>query len=110
MPNITFKKVIPFLYIITLALVGVILLRLTLFFRINPAEATVVDERIVGTPFHCFLLFTTMPAWIAGFVLGGGKSLSFPLMYLVQIIIYSFFGYLLYLVRRAVGRFLHRHR
>lgn len=100
MPKPTFKKMIPARYVITSALVGVILLSLTLFFRVNPAEGSVVDENIIGTPFHYFLYFTTMPAWIAGIFIGRSTFLSFPLMFLIQIIIFSFLGFLFYLALR----------
>ncbi len=36
--------------------------------------------------------------------------LPYFMMFLVQIIIFSFLGFLLYLVHRAVARLLHRHR
>ena len=85
-------------------LAGSILLVLTLKFRVNPVEVTVVDDAIAGTNFHLFLLVTTMPAWIAGLVLGLGSFLSFPLMFVFQIIIFGLLGKavtgLILLVRR----------
>ncbi len=107
-PN--FKKAVLSPYVIISVLAGVILLSLTLFFRVNPVEGSVVDEKILGTPFHFFLLCTTMPAWIAGVVVGFTTFMSFPLMFLFQIIIFTFLGLLLRLIHRTIARFLHRHR
>jgi len=71
--------------------IGIVLLTLTLIFRVNPAEGGVVNEAIVGTLFHKILLLTTMPAWIAGAICGGGNIFSvYSLMYFFQIIIYGF--------------------
>ncbi len=42
-------------------LIGVVLLSLTLYFGVNPVEATVVHPLIRGTWFHMLLLVTTMP-------------------------------------------------
>ena len=50
---------------------GALLLSLTLYFRVNPVEGSVVDERVVGSFFHYVLLVTTMPAWIAGALIAG---------------------------------------
>ncbi len=106
-PN--FKKIVLDPYVIVSVIIGVVLLTLTLIFRVNPVEASVVNEAIVGTPFHFFLLCTTMPAWIAGIVIGFTTIISYPLMFLFQIIIFTFLGLLLRLIHRAIIRSLHSH-
>ncbi len=97
-----FKKIVLDPYVIASVIIGVILLILTLIFRVNPVECSVVNEAIVGTPFHLFLLWTTMPAWIAGIVIGFTTFISFPLMFLFQIIIFTFIGLLLRSIHRAI--------
>ena len=53
---------------IVTALVGVGLMVLTIIWRINPAEGSVVPEFLTGNPVGrgaiCALLVTCMPAWI----------------------------------------------
>ena len=104
-----FKNIVHEPYVIVSVITGVILLTLTLFFRVNPVEGSVVNESILGTFFHYILLFTTMPAWIAGIFIGFATCLSFPLMFLFQIIIFTFLGLLLRLVHRGIKRHLHSH-
>ena len=107
-PN--FKKIFRDPYVIASVITGVVLLTLTLIFRVNPVEVSVVNDAIAGTPFHFFLLCMTMPAWIAGIVIGLTTFISFPLMFLFQIIIFTFVGLLLRLIHKTIARFLHRHR
>jgi len=78
-------------FALTFMTISIVLLTLTLIFRVNPAEGSVVNKAIVGTLFHKILLFTTMPAWIAGVTCGGDTIfLACLLMYFFQIIIYGF--------------------
>ena len=53
---------------ITVALVGIVLMILTLLWRINPAEGSVVPQFLTGNPVGmavCWILFVTcMPVWI----------------------------------------------
>ena len=91
-------------YVILSVLTGIILLILTLLFRVNPVEGSVVNESIRGTPFHMFLFFTTMPAYMAGLFAGAGTFLTFPLMFLFQIILFALLGSLFRLIHNAVVR------
>ena len=104
-----FKNIVCDPYVIVSVITGVILLILTLLFKVNPAEGSVVNEAVRGTIFHYFLLCTTMPAWIAGILIGFTTFLSFPLMFLFQIIIFTILGLLLRLAHRGIKRCLH-HR
>ena len=79
-------------FAVVLEIIGVILLALTLVFNVNPVEVTVVNDAIAGSAFHWILFITTMPAWIAGIIVGMGTVLSLPLMFIFQIILYWFFG------------------
>lgn len=110
MQNAFLKKTVRDPYVIVSVITGAILLMFTLLFRVNPAECSVVNEAICGTFFHYILLFTTMPAWIAGVIVGLGTPLSYPLMFLFQAIIFTLLGLLLRLIHRGINRCLHFHR
>jgi hypothetical protein len=78
-------------------IVGVVLLILTLMFRVNPVEGSVVNPAIFGTALHWILLYTTMPAWIAGVTLcntasGDNYEFAVVLMFLIQVLFYYFMG------------------
>lgn len=98
----TFRKIMRDPYVVLLVFISVVLMALTLYFRVNPAEESVVDEAVRGKPFHYVLLVTTMPAWIAGVFLGGATVLSYPLMFIIQIIIYTGLGLLLRWTHRVI--------
>ena len=102
-----FKNTVRDPYVIVSVITGVILLTLTLLFRVNPVEGSVVNEAISGTFFVYILLFTTMPAWIAGIFIGFATFMSVPLMFLFQVTIYTFLGLLLRLIHRGIKRCLH---
>jgi hypothetical protein len=78
-------------------IIGAVLLALTIIYRVNPVEGSVVDPQIRGTALHLTLLYTTMPAWIAGVSLCGALSASnyecaVLLMFLFQVLIYYALG------------------
>ena len=87
---------------IIFVIIGNILLALTLLYRVNPAEGSIVDEAIIGTTFHLVLLITTMPAWIAGAVVGMTTFISYPLMFVSQTILYWFLGKLVQLLCKII--------
>jgi hypothetical protein len=84
-------------------IVGVALLIMTLKYRVNPVEGSVVNTAIRGTALHWILLYTTMPAWIAGVSLssiacGDNYNFAVVLMFLIQIFLYYFLGKIVCLV------------
>lgn len=99
-------------------LVGLALMALTLQFRVNPAEGSVVDERILGTPIHMLLLVTTMPAWLAGaivaeFVLPHADTTPwywYSFMLVFQALQYALLGWLAAALFRWVRRGPHESR
>ena len=81
------------------AVVGVVLMALTIAFRVNPVEGSVVSDCLRtawGRPLHLLLLVTTMPAWIAAIVVtfGGDLLTDWHLPYIVMLILQAllFFG------------------
>ena len=92
------KKVLRFLFgsvtVDIFMLIGVVLLGLTLYFGVNPVEATVVHPLVRGTWFHMLLLVTTMPALVVLF-LAGDMIVGFALMFFVQICVFWVFGRIL---------------
>ena len=75
------------------AIIGVVLMLLTLHFNINPVEGSVVPEYIQGTGFHIFLFITSMPAWIAGLIVNSFLPVPFPVVVcIMQILIYGMLG------------------
>jgi len=92
---------------IATALLGLVLMILTIAFRINPVEGSVVPEYLTGNPLgRCvvMLLFvTSMPAWIAGLFLAeiipgvnpanpSGMAVAACLMCAVQVVLYAILG------------------
>ena len=104
MKKTNLKKVLYDPYIIASVIIGVILLTLTLIFRVNPVEGAVVSEAVRGTLFHNLLLYTTMPAWIAGMVVGFSTFLAYPLMFLFQIALFSISGLIFRLIIKGICR------
>ncbi|MHC4385976.1 MAG: hypothetical protein ACYTEU_10845 [Planctomycetota bacterium] len=102
----TLQKIICDPYVIVSILIGIVLMSLTLYFRVNPAEGSVVDKAILGTLFHMVLLLTTMPAWIAGTTVAALTLwvLSYPMMFLFQVILYTGLG----LVLRKIHNLIYR--
>ena len=92
------KKVLRFLFGSIAAdigmFIGVVLLILTLYFGVNPVEATVVHPLIRGTWFHMLLLITTMPALLVLFI-AGDMIAGFALMFFVQICVFWVLGRIL---------------
>lgn len=74
-----------------LMLIGIVLLSLTLYFGVNPVEATVVHPLIRGTWFHMFLLVTTMPALVV-LMFAGDSILGLVLMFFVQLCVFLALG------------------
>ena len=75
------------------AIIGLILMLLTLHFDINPVEGSVVPEYIQGTTVHIILFIATMPAWITGLMLSSVLPLPFPVMACtMQILLYGILG------------------
>jgi hypothetical protein len=83
------------------ALVGVLLMTLTLVWRINPVEGSVVPDFLTGTPLGrvvvAILLGTCMPVWILSVWIGTLlKIIPFPvmcgLMILLQALAYGLAG------------------
>ena len=72
-------------------LIGVALLGLTLYFGVNPVEATVVHPSIRGTWFHMILLVTTMPALVV-LMFGEGSIVGFVLAFFVQLCVFWTLG------------------
>ena len=75
------------------AIIGLILMLLTLHFDINPVEGSVVPEYIQGTGFHIFLFVTCMPAWIIGLMISSILPVPFSVMACVmQVFLYGVLG------------------
>jgi hypothetical protein len=98
------------------ALVGIGLMVLTIFWRINPAEGSVVPKfltsRPVGVGVMWVLLITCMPAWFAAVSLSTLMPLSdhvqygvaCGLMIILQCIVYFLLGKLISLSGRKLLR------
>jgi hypothetical protein len=78
--------------------IGIVLLSLALFYEINPAQESLVDN-VRGKPFSLFLVISNLLALFTGqslFGVFGDTSLIylilFPSMFVVQIILYGFLG------------------
>ena len=107
------------------ALIGVILMILTLVWRINPVEGSVVPRYLTGTAIGvaviCFLFVTCMPAWISGVYLAhvipmvnpydpSGRIVTCCLMFIIQFMLYLGLGHMCSRLVRAVGRRRRRSR
>jgi hypothetical protein len=81
--------------------IGIVLLVLAVAYEINPAQESMV-ETAKGKPFYLFLMITSLPAFFTEQCLLGlfGKTallyiIVFPVMLVVQILLYGFLGKLL---------------
>jgi hypothetical protein len=101
---------------IVTALVGIGLMALTIIWRINPAEGSVVPDFLTGNPVGvgaiCVLLVTCMPAWILAVTLcmllplpeRMQYSLACAAMLVMQGIAYFMIGKLISLCVRKICR------
>jgi hypothetical protein len=72
-------------------IIGVVLLGLTLYFGVNPAEFSVVNPLVRGTWIHIFLFVTTIPALMVMLVAGDG-IVGFALMFFIQTCVFWTLG------------------
>jgi hypothetical protein len=72
-------------------IIGVVLLGLTLYFGVNPADGSAVDTLVRGTWIPIFLFVTTMPA-LMGLLVAGDGIVGFALMFFVQICVFWSLG------------------
>jgi hypothetical protein len=72
-------------------IIGVVLLGLTLYFGVNPADGSVVNALVRGTWIHIFLFVTTIPALVVMLVAGDG-IVAFSLMFLIQTCVFWTLG------------------
>jgi hypothetical protein len=72
-------------------LIGVVLLGLTLYFGVNPADGSVVDPLVRGTWIHILLFVTTMPALMVLLVAGDG-IVGFAIMFFIQTCVFWTLG------------------
>ena len=75
------------------AIIGVVLMLLTLHFNINPVEGSVVPQYIQDTGIHIFLFVTCMAAWILGLIIGHLVSSFLPVSFPAMACITQFFFY-----------------
>jgi hypothetical protein len=75
------------------AIIGTVLMLLTLYFNINPVEGSVVPHYIQGTGIHIFLFITCMPAWIIGYIVGYLVSFLLPVSFPIIACTTQFFLY-----------------
>lgn len=75
------------------AIIGIVMMLLTLHFNINPVEGSVVPQYIQDTGLHIFLFITCMPAWIIGYIVGCVVSFLLPVSFPVMACITQFFFY-----------------
>ena len=87
--------------------IGVVLLSLTLYFGVNPVEASVVDPLIRGTWFHMLLLVMTMPALIV-WIFIGDSTVGLVVVFFVQLCTYMalgrFLDFLFGLLKKQIGK------
>ena len=100
----TLRKIVCDPYVGVSVFVGVVLMALTLYYRVNPVEGSVVNEAVRGTWFHYVLMVTTMPAYITGLVLAPFLKVFVPAVFIVQIILYTCLGLLLRLIICTIHR------
>ncbi len=101
------------------AAVGTLLMILTIVWRINPVEGSVVPGYLTGNPAGLavvWILFVTcMPAWITGVLLAHAVPMVNPynrsgwivaccLMCIVQFMLYLGLGYVCSLILRKIKR------
>lgn len=104
MLKLKLQKIIYDPYVLVSAAIGLLLMALTVYFRVNPVEGSVVHESIRGTAVHYLLLMTTMPAYIAGMLVGNAAWISYVLMFTVQAVLYACLGLLLRFIIRILWR------
>ena len=105
------KKFFKDKYFWIAAIIGVLLMLLTLHFNINPVDGSAVPQYIQDTGLHIFLFFTCMPAWILGYIIGYLVSLLFPKGFLFPITFpvmacitqFFFYGLLSKIIRRGIN-------
>ena len=71
---------------------GLVLLFLTLFLEVNPAEFSVPAQWVLGTPIWWALAISSLPAWILGVMLSGSTIYLYPIMFLIQFVLYWVLG------------------
>jgi hypothetical protein len=101
------KWICPDAISVLFVIIGSVLLALTIVYRVNPVEGSVVNPDIRGTALHWILFCTTMPAWIAGVSLCGEVSVgsykcAVVLMFLFQVLIYYSLGKITRLLLAAI--------
>jgi hypothetical protein len=91
------------------AIIGVVLMLLTLHFNINPVEGSVVPQYIQGTGLDIFLFIICMPAWILGYIIGYLLSFFLPVSFPVMACITQLFlyGVLSKISRRGINFLKH---
>jgi hypothetical protein len=102
---------------VSTAVVGVVLMAMTIVWRVNPAESSVVapflSNTASGRVIHLILLVTCMPVWIAAvsvvtlFVPHTAEYthyLSYALMLVTQGLLFFAIGKLISVCKRAVAR------
>ena len=87
------------------AIIGTVLMLLTLHFNINPVEGSVVPQYIQDTGIHIFLFIACMPAWIIGYIVGYLVSFIFPVSFSAMVCIAQFFIY--GTIGKIIGRCIH---
>ena len=89
------KKILPFIFGSAAAnifmIIGVVLLCLTLYFGVNPADGSVVNPLVRGTWIHIFLFITTIPALMVMLV-AGDDIVGFALMFFMQTCVFWTLG------------------
>ena len=90
------------------AIIGVVLMLLSLHFNINPVEASVVPQYIRGTGLPTFLFITCMPAWIIGYIVLYLLSLLFPISFISRILFLAMPCIIQILIYGAIGKIVGR--
>ena len=84
-------------------IIGVLLLCLTLYFGVNPADASGVNPLVRGTWIHLLLFFTTIPALMVLLVAGDG-IVGFALMFFIQTCVFWTLGRVWALLFSAIAQ------
>ena len=84
-------------------IIGVLLLCLTLYFGVNPADASVVNPLVRGTWIHLILFVTTIPALTVLLVAGDG-IVGFALMFFIQTCVFWTLGRVWALLFSAIAQ------
>ena len=72
-------------------IMGVVLLGLTLYFGVNPADGSAVNPLVRGTWIHIFLFVATMPALMVLLIAGDGV-VGYALMFFIQTCVFWTLG------------------